>query len=182
MASNGLVNGTTGASNARPPTSALLPRNISDIVTGNYVHEPKPVRVIFIGAGISGIAFAYKARQLENISYTIYEKNHDVGGTWLESRYPGVSCDVPAHGYTYTWRGNPNWSRFYASAEEIWTWYKGQAEEYGVYEHAKFKHQVVGLEWLEKEQVWRVEVEDLEKGEKFVDTANVVINGGGPLK
>ena len=42
---------------------------------------------------------------LENVAFTIYEKNSDVGGTWLESRYPGVSCDVPAHAYTYTWAG-----------------------------------------------------------------------------
>lgn len=182
MTADATTNGTTNGAVEVVPTSALLPRNTSDIVAGNYVNEPKPVRVIFIGAGISGIAFAYKARQLENVSYTIYEKNHDVGGTWLESRYPGVSCDVPAHGYTYTWRGNPNWSRFYASGEEIWEWYKSQAQEYGVYEHAKFKHEVVGAEWDAKEQLWRVEVEDLEKGERFTDTANVVINGGGPLK
>lgn len=182
------VNGTNGHSSkvvespVSPPISALLPLNESDIVASNYVHEPKPIRVIYIGAGISGIAFAYKANQIEKLSYTIYEKNHEVGGTWLESRYPGVSCDVPAHGYTYTWRGNPNWSRFYASGEEIWKWYKKLAEEYEVYEHTKFKHQVAGAEWNEDEQVWKVEVENLGTGQKFVDTAEVLINGGGPLK
>ncbi len=71
----------------------------------------RPVRVIVIGAGISGIAFAYKAQFLENVEYVIYEKNVDVGGTWFESRYPGCSCDIPAHSYSYPWVANPEWSK-----------------------------------------------------------------------
>ncbi len=182
------VNGANGHSTTQvktavsPVKSALLPLLESDIVASNYVHEPKPIRVIYIGAGISGIAFAYKANQIEGLSYTIYEKNDDVGGTWLESRYPGVSCDVPAHGYTFTWRANPDWSRFYASGKEIWQWYKKLAGEYGVYERTKFKHKVVAAQWDEAAQLWRVEVENLDTGERFEDVAEVLINGGGPLK
>jgi cation diffusion facilitator CzcD-associated flavoprotein CzcO len=86
--------------------SALLkPGYNPDVVASNYVHQPKPIKVITIGTGISGIAFAYKANKLENVEYQIYEKNEDVGGTWLESFFPGCSCDVPAHCYTYTWVG-----------------------------------------------------------------------------
>lgn len=81
------------------------------VVPDQYIGKPKPAKVIVIGAGISGIAFAYKAQSLENIDYTVYEKNADVGGTWLEARYPGCSCDIPAHSYTYPWVGNPDWSR-----------------------------------------------------------------------
>lgn len=176
------ANGVKQATVAAPETSPLLPRNESDIVAANYVHQPKPIKIIFIGTGISGIAFAYKANQIENLSYTIYEKNDEVGGTWLDSRYPGVACDVPAHGYTYTWRGNPDWSRFYASGEEIWRWYKKLAEEYGVYEHAKFRHKVTAAEWNETKQIWEVQVEDLQTGRVFVDTAQMLINGGGPLR
>lgn len=191
MAQANGVNGVNGTNShttkvaespVSPPISALIPLNQSDIVASNYVHEPKAIRAIYIGAGISGIAFAYKANQIEKLSYTIYEKNHEVGGTWLESRYPGVSCDVPAHGYSYTFEPNPDWSRFYASGEEIWRWYKKLAEKYQVYEHTKFKHKVVGAEWSESEQIWQVEVEDLETGHSFIDKAEVLINGGGPLK
>jgi cation diffusion facilitator CzcD-associated flavoprotein CzcO len=77
----------------------------SDIIANHHVNQPKPIRVVVLGAGISGVAFAYKARGLENVSFQIYEKNSDVGGTWFESTYPGVSCDVPAHCYTFTWAG-----------------------------------------------------------------------------
>lgn len=43
------------------------------------------MRLICIGAGVAGIAAAYKYQhQLENVEFQIYEKNEDVGGTWLE--------------------------------------------------------------------------------------------------
>lgn len=76
------------------------------------LHTKRNLRLICIGAGLSGIAAAYKyQRDLENVDFVIYEKNGDVGGTWYENRYPGCACDIPAHAYTYSWEGNPNWSR-----------------------------------------------------------------------
>lgn len=45
------------------------------------------IRVICVGAGATGIQFAYKAeRLLRDVDIQIYDKNHDVGGTWLENR------------------------------------------------------------------------------------------------
>ena len=41
----------------------------------------------------AGLQLAYKAeRLLENVELQIYEKNNDIGGTWLENRYPGCVC------------------------------------------------------------------------------------------
>ncbi|KAK3323137.1 flavin-binding monooxygenase [Cercophora scortea] len=151
------------------------------IVQNHHLGKPKPVRVIVIGAGISGIAFAYKAQFLENVEYVIYEKNADVGGTWLESRYPGCSCDIPAHSYSYPWVGNPNWSKVYVGAEEIFEFYREKAQEYKVYEHAKFNHKVLGAEWNEETGKWTVKVQDLVSGEVSEDSAEVVLNCAGVL-
>lgn len=44
------------------------------------------LRIICVGAGAAGLQIAYKAeRILENYDLQIYEKNKDVGGTWLEN-------------------------------------------------------------------------------------------------
>ena len=57
----------------------------------------RPLRVVFIGAGASGICFSkFSQDLLTNVDIQIYEKNDDVGGTWLENRYfrpPG--CPFP---------------------------------------------------------------------------------------
>ena len=48
----------------------------------------RPIRVVFIGAGASGICFSKFAQDtLSNVDIQLYEKNDDVGGTWLENRW-----------------------------------------------------------------------------------------------
>lgn len=60
----------------------------------NPVYAPRKLRLVCIGAGYAGLMLAYHLREAkmeEFIDLRIYEKNHDVGGTWLENRYPGVA-------------------------------------------------------------------------------------------
>lgn len=57
---------------------------------GQPIHTERHVRIICIGAGASGLLFAYKLqRDFRNFSLVIYEKNPEVAGTWWENRYPG---------------------------------------------------------------------------------------------
>jgi cation diffusion facilitator CzcD-associated flavoprotein CzcO len=45
-----------------------------------------------IGAGVTGIAAVKLFRDAfpdKDVEFVIYEKNHDITGTWLENRYPG---------------------------------------------------------------------------------------------
>jgi ribulose 1,5-bisphosphate synthetase/thiazole synthase len=59
------------------------------------VDSLRPMRVICIGAGISGIITAIRFPQkLKNIELQIYEKNTEIGGTWFENRYPGCACGL----------------------------------------------------------------------------------------
>ena len=47
------------------------------------LHKKRHMRVICIGAGIAGIAAAYKYQEkLEDVDFVIYEKNQDVGGMY----------------------------------------------------------------------------------------------------
>ena len=67
------------------------------------VDDYRPMKVIVIGAGLSGILAGIRFPQyIKNLDLTIYDKNTNVGGTWFENKYPGVRCDVPSHCYQYT--------------------------------------------------------------------------------
>lgn len=47
----------------------------------------RPIRVIHVGAGASGICFSkFAAESLTNVTWICYDKNPDIGGTWLENR------------------------------------------------------------------------------------------------
>ena len=72
-----VTNGTvTGHGVELPP--------LHDHCVDNY----RPMKVICIGAGISGICAGIRFRQrIHNLDLTIYDKNPDVGGTWYENRY-----------------------------------------------------------------------------------------------
>lgn len=52
------------------------------------VDHARPIKVVCIGAGYSGILAAIRLPQkIKNLDLTIYEKNEDIGGTWFENRY-----------------------------------------------------------------------------------------------
>jgi cation diffusion facilitator CzcD-associated flavoprotein CzcO len=77
------------------------------------------LRVIVVGAGMSGILCGVRFQQEGVGSLTIYEKGDRVGGTWRENTYPGLSCDIPSHVYSYSFEPNPDWSHHFAPGPEI---------------------------------------------------------------
>ena len=67
----------------------------------------RPVNIIAIGAGFSGLALARAVNvgKLKNATLTIYEKDANVGGTWYENRYPGYVDIVVSCWWTKTFAG-----------------------------------------------------------------------------
>lgn len=52
------------------------------------IDAARPIRVVCIGAGMSGIICGVRFPQrIPNLDLTIYEKTSDVGGVWYENRY-----------------------------------------------------------------------------------------------
>jgi protoporphyrinogen oxidase len=44
------------------------------------------MKVICAGAGATGLYLAYRIqKRMTDCTFTIYEKNNEIGGTWLES-------------------------------------------------------------------------------------------------
>ena len=78
------------------------------------------LRYAVIGAGMAGVLAAIKLKE-RGEEFAVYEKADRLGGTWRENRYPGLTCDVPAHAYTYSFEPYPEWTAFYANGGEIQT-------------------------------------------------------------
>lgn len=75
-----------------PDAKAWIRPNPNYKIPDITLHDPanKKLRVITIGAGMSGIMMAYKIQeQMKNVEHQIYERNANIGGTWWENRYPG---------------------------------------------------------------------------------------------
>ena len=143
--------------------------------------ELDPKRIIVVGAGATGICFSkFAETQLSNVEVQIYDKNHDIGGTWLENRYPGCACDIPAVTYQFSWSPNANWSEFYASSEEIWQYLNDIVEKNGLRKYMKLQHTVLGAEWSSEDAKWTIKIQRPD-GTVFEDTCDFFINGSGLL-
>ena len=72
------------------PTAAAKARASPYVIKEEPIHTRRPMRVICCGAGYSGILMGiiWSQRMLHrNAELVIYERNHDLGGTWLENRF-----------------------------------------------------------------------------------------------
>lgn len=141
------------------------------------------LKVIFMGMGCSGINFAHQVlKSMDNIELVIYEKNSDIGGTWLENRYPGCACDIPSVCYQYSWKKKPDWERYYSGSKQIFEYFRGVAEECDVLKLAQLNHKVIRADWSDDTGKWRVTVmRNNDPTDTFVDDADFFLNGGGVL-
>lgn len=143
----------------------------------------KPVRIVCIGAGASGLNMIRTVRlNLTNYDLVVYEKNEEVGGTWFENRYPGCRCDIPSHNYQFSWRPKHDWSSLHAPAEEIGDYLRTVCDEEGMRKSIKLQHQIVSAQWNEEKGLWELLVKDLRTGKEFVDHANFLLDASGVLK
>ena len=72
---------------------SALPITTASIISNRSVDTVRPLKVICIGAGISGILAAINLPQaVRNLDLVIYDKNEELGGTWFENKYPGCAC------------------------------------------------------------------------------------------
>jgi cation diffusion facilitator CzcD-associated flavoprotein CzcO len=104
------------------------------------------MRVAVIGAGMAGLLAAIELRRAGH-EPIVFEKADRLGGTWRDNTYPGLSCDVPAHSYTYSFARNPDWSRHYASGDEIQGYFERVADEHGLLDLIRFGDEVTSLAW-----------------------------------
>lgn len=143
--------------------------------TGKGMDERK-LRYVVIGAGMSGILAAIRLKGRGETDLVVYEKGHTIGGTWRENRYPGLTCDVPAHAYTYSFAPNPDWSAFYAGGAEIQAYFEKVVEDHGVGPLIRTNSEVVECIYDDATRQWQLKLAD-----GGADVADVVIAASGVL-
>lgn len=132
------------------------------------------MRIAIIGAGMSGICMAIKLREAGYRDVTIYEKAERLGGTWRENTYPGLSCDVPSHLYSYSFALNPDWARRFPPGPEIQAYFEAVAARYGITELMRCGCEIVRASY--ESGAWTLETKS---GERIV--ADAVITATGVL-
>ncbi|KAJ5560611.1 hypothetical protein N7513_003010 [Penicillium frequentans] len=146
------------------------------------IGENRRLRVVCLGAGYSGLMMAIAVREklsAEDLDFQVYEKNADLGGTWLLNRYPGCQCDIPAHNYQFSFEPKPDWSNYYATSEQIQAYMSQVARKYRCEEYIKYSHEIIGARWDDTEAKWHLTIKSGDT--QFDDICDVFINAGGVL-
>ncbi|GFG19170.1 hypothetical protein IFM5058_09781 [Aspergillus udagawae] len=110
--------------------------------------------VVIIGAGISGINFAYRLQERNpELNYCIVEERHEIGGTWSLFQYPGIRSDSDLFTFGFAWRP---WAGKHSIAHGslIAKYVRDCAEEEGIDKKIKFKHRVNQLAWSSESKAW----------------------------
>lgn len=133
------------------------------------------IQVAIVGSGFSGLGAGIHLKREGIEDFLIFERAHDVGGTWRDNSYPGCACDVESQLYSFSFAPNPTWSHSFSGQAEIYAYLRKVAEEYGVRSHVRFNHDLLDARWSEDAQRWLIETSQ----GRF--SANFLISGMGAL-
>lgn len=140
---------------------------------------PETTNVAIVGAGIAGIIAALASAEA-GVGYEVFDRNDEVGGTWLTTTYPGIGVDTPSAYYSLSREVNPEWTSYYPQGAEYQAYLVALADKYRLREHIRFGTEVTALWWDEDRAHWQIHSVDRD-GNHDVTHSRVVITAAGYL-
>lgn len=132
--------------------------------------------IAIVGAGISGICMGIQLKRAGIHNFTIYEREHAVGGTWRDNTYPGCGCDVPAFFYSFSFEQKSDWSRKFSLQPEILEYLHQCVDKYGLMPHISFGNAITHARFIPEDGLWLI---TSARGDEML--ATVLVSGCGQL-
>jgi cation diffusion facilitator CzcD-associated flavoprotein CzcO len=132
-------------------------------------------QVVIVGSGFAGIGLAHRLKEAGIHDVLILERADDVGGVWRSNTYPGCTCDVPSHLYSFSFAPNPEWTNTYSPQPEIWAYLSSCVDRFGLRPHLRFGVEMREAAWDDAAGRWRIDTSDGEYD------AQVLVSAVGPL-
>ncbi|MFI2611157.1 flavin-containing monooxygenase [Kitasatospora sp. NPDC018619] len=165
----------TGTGAGTPATATAPATGAATAAAAGAGSAVRHLKVAVIGAGISGIGTAIGLLRAGENDFLVFERAHDLGGTWRDNTYPGCACDVQAHLYSYSFARNPHWKSTFATQAEVHAYLKDCATRYGVDPHLRYDHELLDATWNDTHHHWDVHTTHGHY------TAQVLVTGTGYL-
>lgn len=134
--------------------------------------------VAIVGAGMSGLLAAHRLQQA-GVPFVVFEKNDDVGGTWLENTYPGCRVDVANNLYSYSF-AQTAWPQLFSSQDVLLDYFRRCADTFGLRPHIRFGTEVLDATFDDDGASWTVKVRGRD-GQEQVHRVQAVVSAVGQL-
>jgi cation diffusion facilitator CzcD-associated flavoprotein CzcO len=118
-----------------------------------------PYRVAVIGAGFGGIGMAIALKRAGIEDFVILDRADDLGGTWRDNSYPGLTCDIPSQLYSFSFRPW-RWSRRFPARDEILAYLHALVAEHGLRPRLRLGHGVDAAAFDEARSLWTLTLDD----------------------
>ncbi|SUD49568.1 4-hydroxyacetophenone monooxygenase [Nocardia otitidiscaviarum] len=93
--------------------------------------------VVVVGAGFAGLTMAYRLREAGIEKFAILEEADVPGGVWRDNRYPGCTCDVPSHLYSFEFAPYRDATVRYPQQSEILHYLHQVVDQYDLRRHLR---------------------------------------------
>lgn len=140
----------------------------------------RETEIVIVGSGFSGLGAAIELKRIGVDNFVVLEKADDLGGTWRDNTYPGLTVDVASTSYSYGFFPKHDWSRLYARGSEVKKYADECAEKFKIRDHIEFSKSVESSSYNEEDNLW---VTKLTNGEIYTSRYLVSATGlFGPPK
>ena len=136
-------------------------------------------RCAVVGAGASGLAAAHRLRQA-GVAVTVFEKNGDVGGTWLENVYPGCRVDVPNQLYSFSFAQTNDWASRFSAQPDLLAYLQHTAKDLALGDCIRLRSEVTEARFDETAQEWSLTVRSAD-GSVTTEVVDAVVCAVGQL-
>ena len=136
-------------------------------------------RCAVIGAGASGLAAAHRLRQA-GVAVTVFEKNTDVGGTWLENVYPGCRVDVPNQLYSFSFAQTNGWASRFSAQPDLLAYLQATAKDLGLAACIRLASEVTEVRFDDDARTWTLTVRTAD-GTELTEEVDGIICAVGQL-
>jgi len=135
---------------------------------------PVDHEVLIVGSGIAGIGMGIELRKRDLHDFVMLEKAHDIGGTWRDHTYPGLTIDIPSLTFSWSFEQRPSWSSIWAPQPEMLDYLHHCVDKYGIRAHCRFGEEVVESRYDPGRNRWETRTA---AGKTW--TSRYLVNGSG---
>ncbi|GAB6032687.1 flavin-dependent monooxygenas [Chamberlinius hualienensis] len=152
------------------------------------------MKVCIIGAGASGLVMCHRLLTCPSYKYddiTVYEQAKEIGGTWIyteeigtdqhgypihSSMYDNLQTNLPKElmayfDFPFVDDGSPS----YVTRQQVLQYLCDYSHHFKLLPYIKFEHRVLGVQPVENDTKWKIQVENIQNKQLLVNVFDRII-------